>query len=89
VRPVRGSERICGQGIPAFSGTRPGLMDQRLPAVYYAPSTVWCLRSSRRIPLRVAPRPGEGSVAASIYEGFVMLETSMTKGCDGVLFSCN
>jgi hypothetical protein len=43
------------------------------------------LRSSRRIPSRVAPRPGEGSVAASIHEGFVMLETSMTKGCDGVL----
>jgi hypothetical protein len=41
------------------------------------------LRSSRRIPLRVAPRPGEGSVAAFSDEGFVMLVVSLTKGCYG------
>jgi len=34
--------------------------------------------------LWVAPRPGEGSVAAFSDEGFVMLENSMTNGCDGV-----
>jgi hypothetical protein len=87
VRPIRGSERIRDQRIPAFSGPRPGVVgtagDVR-PPCFYAPSTVWCLRSSRRIPLRVAPRPGEGSVAASSDEGFVMLVISMTKGCDGV-----
>jgi hypothetical protein len=39
-----------------------------------AASTVSCVRSSRRIPSRVAPRPGGGSVAASSDGGFMMLE---------------
>jgi hypothetical protein len=29
VRPMRGIERIRGQGIPALSGTRPGLVARR------------------------------------------------------------
>jgi hypothetical protein len=59
VRPVRGSERIRGQGIPAFSGTRPGLMDQR------ATFARRVLRTEHHLVFAiVAPHPLAGGTAA-------------------------
>jgi hypothetical protein len=59
VRPIRGSERIRDQGIPAFSGTRPGLMDQRATFAHRV------LRTEHRLVFAlVAPHPLAGGTAA-------------------------
>jgi hypothetical protein len=59
VRPIRGSERIRNQGIPAFSGTRPGLMEQRAAFAHRV------LRTEHRLVFAlVAPHPLAGGAAA-------------------------